>query len=51
MYHDENDEDCLAPLCELCGGELQQLGRLGNLLHFRCRYCGILCSVRIGGAR
>lgn len=26
--------------CEMCGGEMQPLGNLGNLMHYRCRQCG-----------
>lgn len=34
--------------CECCGGELVELGRLGNVAHYRCRQCGIECSVDMG---
>lgn len=26
--------------CKFCGGDLHQLGTLGNLQWFRCRHCG-----------
>lgn len=29
------------PACSACGGELQYLGTLRTLDHFRCRACGI----------
>ena len=28
-------------LCAACGGELEELGVLGNLRHYRCRACGM----------
>ena len=28
------------PECPSCGGDLQSLGTLGNLEHYRCRHCG-----------
>jgi hypothetical protein len=30
--------------CKLCGGQLSLLGKLGNLLHYRCRQCGAMWS-------
>lgn len=33
-------------LCALCGGALRILGALGNLIHYRCRSCGIDFSAR-----
>lgn len=30
--------------CSLCGGRLGLLGRLGNLLHYLCRDCGMQFS-------
>ncbi len=30
--------------CPACGGQGQEQGGLGNLLHFRCRDCGIWFS-------
>jgi hypothetical protein len=27
--------------CEACGGQLEFLGELGNMAHFRCRQCGL----------
>jgi hypothetical protein len=30
-----------APVCSACGGELQPLGTLGTVNHFRCRNCGL----------
>lgn len=32
-------------VCKICGGELNELGTLGNRLHLRCRNCGADCSV------
>lgn len=49
---DEHCPDCRCPMvdvqevdeasagCSLCGGVLQELGRLGDTLHYRCRDCG-----------
>ena len=31
--------------CPLCDGELVCMGRLGKLVHFRCRRCGVDASV------
>lgn len=31
--------------CSMCCGTLFLLGQLGNLVHFRCRDCGMQCSV------
>lgn len=28
-------------ICVACDGDLQPLGFLGNLIHFRCRQCGM----------
>jgi hypothetical protein len=30
--------------CQLCGGPLVPLGRLGNRDHLTCRDCGMACS-------
>jgi len=35
--------------CELCGGELMELGPLGCLMHLRCRACGMQYSRPIDG--
>lgn len=34
-------------LCVGCGGEVFLLGRLGNRLHVRCRYCGLDQSMEV----
>lgn len=26
--------------CEMCGGDLMELGQLGETVHYRCRACG-----------
>lgn len=31
--------------CDVCGGPLMFLGKLGRRLHFRCRDCGLEWSV------
>jgi len=31
-------------MCQLCGGELEVLGRLGRKEHVRCRNCGMMFS-------
>lgn len=36
----DRDED-QATGCELCGGVLIALGRLGRVIHFRCQDCGM----------
>lgn len=36
--------------CPICGEECSFLGRLGRLLHFRCRNCGMLTSTDIDHA-
>ncbi len=33
--------------CEVCGGEVQETGGLGNRLHGRCRQCGMDTSIDI----
>lgn len=38
-FVNECEGDDNAP-CSLCGGVLQPLGSLGNVLWFRCRHCG-----------
>lgn len=39
------DDDCDdGPTCSLCGGPLGLLGRLGRLLHWLCRDCGMQSS-------
>jgi hypothetical protein len=35
----------LFPACCVCGGPTYELGQLGNLLHLRCRNCGIDHSI------
>ncbi len=30
--------------CPICRGICQLLGRLGELLHYRCRDCGMICN-------
>jgi hypothetical protein len=30
----------MSDTCDICGGPLIHLGRLGALLHYRCRNCG-----------
>jgi hypothetical protein len=30
--------------CPICDGPLYLIGVLGNLVHFRCRDCGMDCS-------
>ncbi len=30
--------------CSLCGGDLGLLGKLGRLLWYKCRHCGMLFS-------
>lgn len=48
MIDDDATQDDLDGLeaepatCQLCGGELQELGILGCLLHLRCRNCGMM---------
>lgn len=37
--------------CARCGGALQILGALGNLMHFRCRNCGAEQSAGISAAK
>jgi hypothetical protein len=32
-------------LCEICSGALMLLGRLGDLVHFRCQDCGLDQSI------
>jgi tRNA(Ile2) C34 agmatinyltransferase TiaS len=29
------------PECSTCGGPLVEMGALGNLMHYRCRNCGL----------
>ena len=36
----DNDEDELAEGCPCCGAITGEMGRLGSLVHFRCRDCG-----------
>lgn len=33
------------PTCSTCGGIGNYLGQLGNLIHFRCRQCGMQFSI------
>lgn len=35
--------------CEICGGEVHEMGGLGNLLHGRCRQCGMESSIDMTG--
>jgi hypothetical protein len=28
-------------MCRLCSGPLLELGKLGHLMHYRCRNCGV----------
>jgi len=30
--------------CKLCGGKLMKLGKLGKLIHYQCRDCGMQWS-------
>jgi uncharacterized Zn finger protein (UPF0148 family) len=30
--------------CRFCGGPLYKLGKMGNLMHLRCRNCGMDCN-------
>lgn len=41
-----SDADCSCPEapdfpCPFCGGEAWELGKLGALTYYRCRYCGL----------
>ena len=40
---DDDDEE-IALECQLCGGPLIYLGILGQLIHSRCRNCGMQFS-------
>lgn len=40
-YTDEEMDLFDKQICPTCGGEGQYLGVLGNLMHFRCRQCGM----------
>lgn len=46
--HDDDDEEecdsCGGSQCSQCGGELQMLGKLGCMDHYRCRQCGIMTN-------
>jgi len=33
--------------CTLCGGQLYELGQLGDLMHMRCRQCGMQHSTPV----
>lgn len=33
--------------CPACGGENGPMGQLGNLVHYSCRWCGMMYSDRI----
>jgi uncharacterized Zn finger protein len=33
--------------CKLCGGEVVRLGRLGSLIHYRCRNCGMMFNKHV----
>ena len=35
--------------CEMCGGEVIEMGGLGNRLHGRCRQCGMDSSIDVTG--
>jgi hypothetical protein len=41
---DQLIDDVLQERCPACYGPLYVLGRLGSLIHFRCRDCGTDCS-------
>ena len=41
---DDECSDTFEYQCDTCGGELQVLGQLGDLLHLRCRHCGVEAS-------
>lgn len=49
----EPDSECCvepeleAPECPACGGESTVFGALGNLVHSRCRNCGIDHSTEV----
>lgn len=31
-------------MCQICGGILMLLGKLGSIFHYNCRNCGMQCS-------
>lgn len=33
--------------CPTCRGPLRPMGQLGNLMHYRCRNCGMDCSSEV----
>jgi hypothetical protein len=37
----EREEDADQGGCSLCGGRLEELGKLGNKTHYRCVNCGM----------
>lgn len=37
---EEHEDECLRP-CIACGGWSQRMGQLGDLIHYRCRDCGL----------
>jgi len=41
IIDDENQENC-----SQCDGPLEELGALGNLMHFRCQNCGAMSSIK-----
>lgn len=40
-YTDTDDDADDAPTCQVCGGVLAYLGRLGTRAHYRCTACGL----------
>ncbi len=51
-WHRANESDLFAgvqnnPGCKACGGQLVKLGGLGNLMHYRCRDCGMDSSRKV----
>lgn len=43
-----NDTDPEFVACPMCDGDGVELGRLGNLMHYRCRACGMDFNRRVG---
>ncbi len=33
--------------CSICTGHCEAMGKLGNRLHLRCRYCGMQSSIEV----
>lgn len=42
-----DEEGAETPTCELCEGELVEMGTLGRRKHFRCRGCGMESSKEV----